>query len=412
MPSDRLDIRDIPNQNGGSTTTGLSEHRESMSPVVQQLEKTAIGSAFPPRAESTASAHSFPGPPTPATNIASPQPQKALGTAAPPVQSPPPLAYNPAAPPAPEPIAHREKTPPPPDGSAGTGLAAAEKHEAVPQMQYSAGTPGFGGFQTNHQSAQSQGYFPGPPSSLPMQGMPGLPQGGMPPPPPGGPPGQQQPQFGGPHHQMSSPAPTSPPPHQQNFQRVSSFQAQPQTPGPTQFANYPQSPGFAPSIQSPGGLPTFHQQGQQPPTPSMPPPYSGGGFQSYQQQAQAFQQQQQQQQQQHTFAYSNYSYSSQPASQPQSHNAQGGYSGDVHSQAYRPTEQESMAHGKTYHPPEPTRWTQAQQPPSNGPIHQQGTGGSVNSTGSQGSGGFKLEERVGKMEKGVNKLFRKLDSKW
>ena len=36
-----------------------------------------------------------------------------------------PMAYNPAAPPAPEPIAHREKTPPPPDAADGTGLAAA-----------------------------------------------------------------------------------------------------------------------------------------------------------------------------------------------------------------------------------------------------------------------------------------------
>ncbi|KAI4120313.1 MAG: hypothetical protein LQ341_007561, partial [Variospora aurantia] len=37
-----------------------------------------------------------------------------------------PLAYNPAAPPAPEPIKHREKTPPPPDAETeGTGLSAA-----------------------------------------------------------------------------------------------------------------------------------------------------------------------------------------------------------------------------------------------------------------------------------------------
>lgn len=47
-----------------------------------------------------------------------------------------PLAYNPAAPAAPEPIKHREETPPPEDGGNGTGLVAAavadEHHSYLP----------------------------------------------------------------------------------------------------------------------------------------------------------------------------------------------------------------------------------------------------------------------------------------
>ena len=59
MPLEKLDIRNAP----ASSKASLAEHRDSMSPVVQQLEKTAIGTHFHPRAESTASVHSFPGPP-------------------------------------------------------------------------------------------------------------------------------------------------------------------------------------------------------------------------------------------------------------------------------------------------------------------------------------------------------------
>lgn len=75
-----------------------------------------------------------------------------------------PLAYNPAAPPAPEPIKPREKTPPPPDAADGTGLAAAaladQAHvpSQAPPVSYSSQTTGYG--------------------------IPGLPQGGYISPPP------------------------------------------------------------------------------------------------------------------------------------------------------------------------------------------------------------------------------------
>ena len=63
-----------------------------------------------------------------------------------------PLAYNPAAPAAPEPIKHREKTPPPPDAETGTGLASATYHDQhrVPLQTplssppYQMGAPGLG----------------------------------------------------------------------------------------------------------------------------------------------------------------------------------------------------------------------------------------------------------------------------
>jgi len=53
LPLEKLDIRNAP----ASSKASLAEHRDSMSPVVQQLEKTAIGAHFHPRAESTASVH-------------------------------------------------------------------------------------------------------------------------------------------------------------------------------------------------------------------------------------------------------------------------------------------------------------------------------------------------------------------
>ncbi|KAI9825888.1 MAG: hypothetical protein M1832_000829 [Thelocarpon impressellum] len=106
-----------------------SAHVDAMSPVVQKLEHAAISDGAYARRESgsvSATSTSFHNP--------------VLGglPAAPPAGGPPdttkvgelpgdfaPLAYNPAAPAAPEPIKHREKTPPPPEAADGTGLAAA-----------------------------------------------------------------------------------------------------------------------------------------------------------------------------------------------------------------------------------------------------------------------------------------------
>ncbi|GAB1735026.1 hypothetical protein NU219Hw_g97t1 [Hortaea werneckii] len=302
IPSQYLTVKDAPAPTAStSKARSPAEHRDSMSPVVQQLEKTAVGSNFPPRAESTISAHSLPGPPTPATS--------AGATTSPGPASPPPqtqqAAYNPAAPAAPEPIAHREKTPPPPEEG-----APQQQYGSVPHGYQPGGpqisTPQQSSFSSGPSSQQHPMSFAGPPRNTP----PGFQQGrnfsgGLPPPPP--PPGaapspyqtQQAgypPSFpGGSGSGHGTPQPTSPPPQQQNFHRQSSFgipahQTQQQ---PTQqYATYPQSPGFGPGIGSTAGMPgtpghhpqnqqpnQFQnmysgQQHQQPPTPSAPPAYA------------------------------------------------------------------------------------------------------------------------------------------
>ncbi|KAJ5232304.1 hypothetical protein N7468_005260 [Penicillium chermesinum] len=121
-----------------------------MSSVVQQLENIAIsdpayqnGQTRNSRSESTTVPAAVSPPQPPAQSLSFPPPPSA--PAAEPQQSPQqsqsayqtpaeekkespaftPLPYNPAAPPAPEPISHREKTPPPEDGAEGTGLMAA-----------------------------------------------------------------------------------------------------------------------------------------------------------------------------------------------------------------------------------------------------------------------------------------------
>jgi len=85
------------------------------------------------------------------------------------------MAYNPAAPAAPEPIAHREKTPPPEDGVEGSGLNAAARHDQgytpgiqqqqqqryQPQGGYQVGQGqpiqyGFGSSQAGQQNRSSQ----------------------------------------------------------------------------------------------------------------------------------------------------------------------------------------------------------------------------------------------------------------
>jgi len=131
-----------------------AEHRDSMSPVVQQLERVAIST--PSIAGQRDSIGTTQSQPTRATPVL--HPASVSNGAAP--QYAPIVAYNPAAPPAPEPIAHREKTPPPPDAEAGTGLKAVSQHEA--------GAPQFAG--PPQQAFGQQPYFNGPPG----QPQPGI----------------------------------------------------------------------------------------------------------------------------------------------------------------------------------------------------------------------------------------------
>ena len=402
LPADKQDIRDAP-----STLQKPAEHRDSMSPVVQQLEKTAIASNFPPRAESTTSAMSLPGPPTPATSAGAAQ--------SPQLSQPQPLAYNPAAPAAPETRYYREKTPPPPDDGTGTGLGHAANYDTMPQQQYANVPTTFG--PNSNQHTPQQAYFSGPPpqqqqqiphpsmttySGPPTPGMQIATPGSLPPPPPpptgaGPSPQQYNPSFGPPPNQNVQT--TSPPPNQQNFPRQSTFGAP-----VTQYASFPQqqTPSFGPAaMASPGmtpGTPGYGGQNQ-PPTPSAPPAYAGHtpihspGLpppppgQPQPQQYQPAQQQQQGQYQQ-AFSYSNYNYG-QAQGQAQGYGGgggggQAGYTGDVHNQVYRPTEAEALGHGQR---PQPAQ--------------------RVNSETRQ-----KVEGKVDQVEKKVGGLLKRLDKMW
>merc|ERR1711977_773223 len=144
-------------------------HPEDMSPVVQKLENVAItdpsyqhGQTRDSRTTTSgaSAAPSFPGPPISAT----PQSQEAVNFA--------PMAYNPAAPAAPEAIRHREKTPPPEDGAANPLVAAAASDQGQIFGAPPFGQHGFSGGPQQHlqqQQQQQQSYFsnPPPPASAP-----------------------------------------------------------------------------------------------------------------------------------------------------------------------------------------------------------------------------------------------------
>ncbi|KAI5369972.1 hypothetical protein Slin15195_G008500 [Septoria linicola] len=357
---DRLTI-----QNAPATQSPHPEHRDSMSPVVQQLERTAIGSTFPPRTTSVVSAQSVHGSTTPQLNHASPQA--------------PPSVYNPAAPAAPEPVTYREKTPPPHDDGTGTGLQQAAKYESVPHTQY-ASTPNLyqSSAQTTPQAAyfsgppqQSRSTFPGPPSQAPTPDVQRAHSGSIPPPPAQSPPVQARaPSFG--PMATSTIGPSSPPPNQASF-RQSSF-GPPVTQHATynpqaQHANYPGSPGFGP----------------QPPTPSAPPAYAGHTPMQSPAMPPA---PATQPQQTPVGGYSIYSYTSTQQLGVGQHNQHGAYTGDLHAQAYRPTEAEQSTHFG-----EAPKVKRAQ----------------TSQDGSMQGKNSKLQDGVGKMEGKVGKFFSRLD---
>ncbi|KAJ5808779.1 hypothetical protein N7474_010048 [Penicillium riverlandense] len=280
-----------------SDRVASAPHTEQpLSTVVQQLESVAISdpayqNGQTPNSRSEAApvaAPTFAPPPTSAPESTTQQgstdekKQDANFT---------PLAYNPAAPAAPEPIRHREKTPPPEDSTAGTGLAAAAAADH--------GVP----FTLPN---QVPGAFAPPPTSaapgLPYSSPPTAAAAGYVSPPP----------SAGLSHPMQSPGLQSPglAAYTQPFPGHGS-QTQPWNPasppsGTMSFAPPPQDPNAHLYGQQMYGSP------QSPPQFGMghPPPIGG---------------------------YSNYSYDQ--AQVPRT-----GTEYDVHSQVYRPTEAEASSH--------------------------------------------------------------------
>lgn len=251
-------------------------HQEEMSPIVQKLENVAITDpSYQGGKTRDSRTSSFPGPPGPPIS-ATPHSQEASNFV--------PMAYNPAAPAAPEVIAHREKTPPPEDG-AGNPLMAAAISDHGQTFGVPHGGIGFSG--PPGQPLPQQSYFTGPPASAPpVAAAPQSPfaqhfQHSFAPPPTSAP--KSSP------YAQPPPSSAPPPAYQQ--------QTQPHVPV-NQFANYSGSPGFPAASSSAPGV--------------IPPP---GGF-------------------------ANFQYTKRSNTQPL------GTDYSIHQQVYRPTESEA-AHGKT-----------------------------------------------------------------
>ncbi|KAL9115354.1 MAG: hypothetical protein Q9227_000675 [Pyrenula ochraceoflavens] len=346
-----------------------------VSSVVQQLENVAISDPAYRNGQTRDSQNqpqpaSLPGPAAPLSFSAG-DTSAAVQKAAPaPPQSPEkkptpesfqPLAYNPAAPPAPEPIAHREDTPPPPDAGTGTGLAEAAAADHAPHL----GVPG-------------QAPYTGVPPP-PAAGAPPNPWGAPPPPSalqnpsPYNPSPQPQMQHHGSvssahtsrHPSVASnymPAATSPPAPNTTFGPPPTLSQTLSNPSPrTSFSSPPiASPGsqLYNAATQPGAAhaPVQHLQPQYPDylSQARPPPPPGG--------------------------YANYSYDQRASSVS-------GNPYDVHSQVYRPTEVEATSHHKHHRHSDAGGQGQGQKP-----------------TG-------RFEDRMDRAEKGVNRFLKKLEKR-
>lgn len=381
-----------------------------MSPVVQNLEHMAVSdpayngqnqdrnrqqahSAVSP--SSSFASHNLPPPPPPSgPGMHSPSPtisdmsqpvHQTTTETKPQSTNFAPLAYNPAAPAAPEPIAHREKTPPPEDGEGGTGLAHAMKHDhgyvpGPPQGSYQIGQGPpvtFGGGYASP-PPQQPGYTSPPPPPPP----PSTTAGYVSPPPP-----SNYSQNQDPRSSTVSNAPSfGPPPTQAQNQHDHRHSLAAETYVPAQP---PQQPALTPGSQfygslssSSGSKPLAHVQPQYPdylssggpgaPAQVQPPPPGVQSFSGSPPQPLPL------------GGYSNYDYRAQPQSSS-------GNIYDVHQQVYRPTEAEAGAHGR-----KPSRVSS---------VH------SGNMDSGSGGGRDRRESRADRVEKGVGRLFKKLEKK-
>ncbi|KAK6215285.1 RNA recognition motif-containing protein [Colletotrichum tabaci] len=332
LPPSQVEILDEPQQQQHHHHHQVHQPAP-VSSVVQQLEHVAISDPNygSPNATSQTAPPSFPGPP-PTSAVLSPeqQPQQPASFV--------PMAYNPAAPAAPEVIRHREKTPPPEDDIADP-LAAAVAYDA--------------------QAPFSPGFVP-PPGFQSAQGV-GVSGAGLLPPPP---PQQQQQHFGGPpahpglqraatvpvqtlQSGLASPGLTNP--YASPFPASPGFQPPPPPPLPQQQQTTPPpstTPQTTQPVTSPGPTAT-------PATVATPPVVPPGGFSQY--------------------SYTSSNGTATPQQQP------GAFDYSIHAQAYRPTELEANKY-KGY-------------------------------AGKQDPSG-KLEQNMGRLEKGVTGMFRKFEKKF
>ncbi|KAJ6044046.1 uncharacterized protein N7446_002243 [Penicillium canescens] len=287
-----------------------------------------------------------------------------------------PLPYNPAAPAAPEPIKHREKTPPPEDAMDGTGLAAAVAAvngvPYTPPHQVIGGVGGVAGFASPPPSNSTPGLsYAGPPTTI--IGPPGY---ASPPPSTGL---QHTGSFSS-HSSIQSPG-LPVPSYSQSFLSGAGSQqwnasASPQRSGSMSFAPPPPQPQDANASPQRQGSMSFAPPPQDPNARLYDQHIYGGSQQPSIQEIQ---------QQASTpvpmGGFSNYSYDKAPSQQPRQ---PGASEYDIHSQAYRPTEAEAGSHYQKY----------AQKAMKN-----------------PGQRPRKLEDKAERLESGVNRFFKKLEKR-
>ncbi|KAK7709048.1 hypothetical protein SLS64_006532 [Diaporthe eres] len=312
LPPNQVDVQDEP----GPPPRNEQHHAVDVNPLVQKLENAAIfsDSKIPPPPPQTNGRDSNSN-----SNIPSfaPPPLSAVTTGdddhdSNSAKSPAsfvPMAYNPAAPAAPEQIRHREKTPPPEDGDLNPLQARLAQDAGTPF------SPGLVSGMPSHMSPLSPGIPPPQFSAIP--GAPSFP--GPPVQSPGMPPqgfgthgaGASHPGLARaatmPVHGMPSPALQSP--YGAQFPGSPGFAPQQQQQAPPPLQHHQSTPGVIPGQHSTPTPPAVTSPGLPPPPP---PP---GGF-------------------------SNYTYATQ----------QGGGHGpneyNIHQRAYRPTEGEAASRYK------------------------------------------------------------------
>ena len=381
LETNQLDVVDI------SPTP--ASHDQAMSPVVQNLENVAIqdpayhngqtrnSSTFSAGVKSPANVDMFKDgtrPNTEKAQIPTPfQPQDKRKEQTSTMFQP--LAYNPAAPPAPEPNQHREKTPPPVDAEVGTGLAAAalRDHSQSAPSQSSMSRPPYGHPQSPGMFGpqQAQSHTPSFASPHPSAGY-----------------ANSQPSVG---HRTSSVSSFPPPPPPQSgrnsvspYTPVPSFAAPPHSPPHSALVNSQQI-GSSFNAPSQDSMAPFYGQGSAPPqspaTEILGDSYVAGVRQPLQHLHPQYADYTPPGHEPPVGGYSNYQYSQQQQAQPQQHHHHRHNEGneyDIHSQVYRPTEEE--AHG--HKPSKPSKQPQG-----------------------------RLEQSAEHVDKKVNRFFKKLEKK-
>ncbi|KAL8857897.1 MAG: hypothetical protein Q9178_005516 [Gyalolechia marmorata] len=349
-------------------------HENLMSPVVQKLENVAVEDSAYQNGQTRSSRSTVPvfSPPPTASSESRQDMPRSNGP-----ENFKPLAYNPAAPPAPEPIKHREKTPPPPEAETeGTGLSAAAYndhhqspavsplshpgHGSIPQPPYPSSMR-----SSAYSSPQPHGSpYNSPPPFAGLSGMSPAPSGrvgsmsSLPPPPPQG---ARTPSV------ASAQAPYMPPSTQLTSLQPS-FGAPPRDPNAFNLAgnkplDSPTAQILGNSYVGPPPQPLQHLQPQ---------------YADYLATRPQHQHAPQGQAHDPSSGYSDHNHGQHH--QHHHHSHQHGSEYDVHNQIYRPTEDETQRH--KHHRP---------------------------SDGGQSSG--KLEPQTGKLDKGVNRLFKKLEKR-